>query len=104
MEFESIKKIVEAEQEAERIKNDAQQKAKAILAEAEKTKENNIVYFKSQFYTKQKELEQEQKEQNAETISKIKADSTEKLQEIREGSQGKISEAVERIFSKVVKL
>ena len=104
MEFESIKKIVEAEQEAEKIKKDAQQKAKAILAETEKTKENNIVYFKSQLYTKQKELEQEQKEKNAETISKIKAESTEKLQAIREGTQGKISDAVERIFAKVVKL
>ena len=31
MEFESIKKIVEAEQEAEKIKNDAMQKAKTIF-------------------------------------------------------------------------
>ena len=104
MEFESIKKIVEAEQEAERIKEDAQQKAQSILAQAEKTKEKNGVYFKSQLYAKQKELEQEEKEKNAETISRIKAETTEKLQKIREGSQGKISEAVERIFSKVVKL
>ena len=104
MEFESIKKIVEAEQEAEKIKEDAQQKAKAILAQTEKTKENMIVYFKSQFYAKQKEFEQEQNEKNAEKISKIKGDTAENLRKIKEESQGKISEAVERIFSKVIKL
>lgn len=104
MEFESIKKIVEAEQEAEQIKENARQKAEAILAQTERTKENVKVYFSSQFYAKQKEFEQEQKEKNTETISKIKADSTEKLQKIKEDSKEKISEAVEKIFSKVVKL
>ena len=104
MEFESIQKIVEAEQEAEKIKEEAQQKAKAILAQVEKTKENSIVYFKSQLFSKQKELEKTQEEQNAQEKAKIKADAIEKLQQIREISPEKLSQAVEKIFSKVIKL
>ena len=104
MEFESIQKIVEAEQEAEKIKEEAQQKAKAILAQVEKAKENSIVYFKSQLFSKQKELEKTQEEQNAQEKAKIKADAIEKLQQIREISPEKLSQAVEKIFSKVIKL
>lgn len=104
MEFESIQKIVEAEQEAEKIKEEAQQKAKAILAQVEKAKENSIVYFKSQLFSKQKELEKTQEEQNAQEKTKIKAEAIEKLQQIREISPEKLSQAVEKIFSKVIKL
>lgn len=104
MEFESIKKIVEAEQKAEIIKEEAEQKAKAILAQVEKSKENNIAYFKSQLFSKQKELEKTQEEQNAQAKTKIKADAIEKLQKIREISPEKLSQAVDQIFSKVIKL
>lgn len=104
MEFESIKKIVEAEQEAEQIKKQAMQEAEKLLQQAENSKEKSSTYFKSQLYSKQKELKKEQAEEITGKISKIKADATEKVQRIKETSQGKISEAVERIFSKVIKL
>lgn len=104
MEFESIKKIVEAEQEAEQIKKQAMQDAEKLLQQAENSKEKSTSYFKAQLYSKQKELEKEQTEEITGKISKIKADATEKVQRIKETSQEKISEAVERIFSKVIKL
>lgn len=104
MDFESIKKIVEAEQEAEQIKKQAMQEAEKLLQQAENSKEKSSTYFKSQLYSKQKELKKEQAEEITGKISKIKADATEKVQRIKETSQGKISEAVERIFSKVIKL
>ena len=104
MEFESIQKIVEAEQKADQIKEDAKQRAKTILVQAENAKENSRTYFKAQLHSKEKELQKMQLEQNAHEISRIKANTTEKLQRIREISQEKMSQAVEQIFSKVVKL
>ena len=104
MEFESIKKIVEAEQEADRIIDEAKRKAKTLLEQVEKTKVSNNLYFKSQLDTKQKDLEKEQEEANRQKITSIKAAITEKVQKIREIPQEKMEEAIERIFSKVVKL
>ena len=103
MELESIKKIVEAEQEAEKIKNDAMQKAKTILEKAKNTRESSKSYFKGQLEEKRKELEKEYAEKNVKTIHKIKNDTTERLQKIRENSEGKISQAVEQVFFKVIK-
>ena len=104
MEMESIKKIVEAEKTAENIKQDAIQKAKIILEQAEKSKEKNRLYFKGLLENKEKELKKEKTEENKKKISKIQAETTEKLQELQDTLQGKVSEAVDKIFAKVIKI
>ena len=45
MEFESIKKIVEAEQEAKRLKAQAMQEAEQLLEQAKNSKEKSNIYF-----------------------------------------------------------
>ena len=102
--MESIKKIVEAEKTAENIKQDAIQKAKIILEQAEKSKEKNRLYFKGLLENKEKELKKEKTEENKKKISKIQAETTEKLQELQDTLQGKVSEAVDKIFAKVIKI
>lgn len=104
MEFDSIKKIVEAEKKAENIKQDAKQKANVILEQAEESKEKNRLYFKRQLENKEKELKKEQAEENAKIISKMQAETTEKLQKLKDTLQGDISEAVDKIFVKVIKI
>ena len=64
MEFESIKKIVETEKQAQIIKEEACKKAKSILEKVEETKENNRVYFKGQLENRINDLKKEQKEAN----------------------------------------
>ena len=104
MEMESIKKIVEAEKTAENIKQDAKQKANIILEQAEKSKEKNRLYFKGLLENKEKELKKEKEEENEKKISKIQAETTRKLQELNDTLQGKVSEAVDKIFAKVIKI
>lgn len=104
MEFESIKKIVEAEKEAENIKQDAKQKAKIILERAEKSKETSYLYHKGQLETKEKKLKEEQAEENAKRIAKIQAETTEKLQKLKDTLEKDVEEAVDKIFAKVIKI
>lgn len=104
MEFDSIKKIVEAEKKAEAIKLEAKQKATTILEQAENSKENNRLYFKRQLENKEKELKKEKAEENAKRISKIQAETTEKLQKLKDTLLGDTEAAVDKIFAKVIKI
>ena len=72
MEFDSIKKIVEAEKKAEAIKLEAKQKATTILEQAENSKENNRLYFKRQLENKEKELKKEKAEEMSKMTKKNK--------------------------------
>lgn len=104
MEFESIKKIVEAEKEAENIKQDAKQKANIILERAKNSKENIYLYYKGQLETKEKELKKEQTEENAKKVTKIQAETTQKLQKLKHTLEQDVSKAVDKIFAKVIKI
>lgn len=104
MEFESIKKIVEAEKEAESKKTEAKQKAKEIIEKAESSKETNRVYFKGQLERKEKDLQKEKLEENAKKISKIQAETNEKLRKLKAMLNENVPEAVERIYNKVIKI
>lgn len=104
MEFESIKKIVETEKEAQTIKEEACKKAKDILEKVEETKENNRAYFKGQLENRINDLKKEQKETNKQIINNIKVASNEKVRKINSGLNENITKAVEKIFEKVVKI
>lgn len=104
MEFESIKKIVEAEKKAENIKQDARQEAQIIMDQAENSKENNRLYFKGQLENKENELKKEKAEENAKRIAKIQAEKTEMLQKLKDTLQENVTEAVDKIFAKVIKI
>ncbi len=104
MELESIKKIVEAEKEAENKKIEARQKAKAIIEQAENLKETNRVYFKGQIERKEKEFKKEKSEENKKIITKIQAQTNEKLQKLQSILNENVPEAVEKIYNKVIKI
>lgn len=104
MEFESIQKIVEAEKEAENIKQDAKQKAKMILERAENSKESIYLYYKAQLESKEKELKKEQAEENERKISKIQAETTEKLQNLKGTLERNVEQAVDKIFAKIINI
>lgn len=104
MEFESIKKIVETEKEAENKKAEAKQKAKAIIEKAKSSKETNRVYFKAQLERKEKDLRKEKSEENAKRITKIQAETNEKLQKLKAILNENVPEAVEKIYNKVIKI
>lgn len=104
MEFESIKKIVETEKEAQIIKEEAYKKAKNILEKVEETKENNRVYFKGQLENRINDLKKEQKEANKQLINKIKVASEEKIRKVNGDSNENIDKAVEKIFEEIIKI
>lgn len=104
MEFESIKKIVEAEKKAENIKQAARQEAQIIMDQAENSREKNRLYFKRQLENKENELKKEQAEENAKRIAKIQAEKTEMLQKLKDTLQENVTEAVDKIFAKVIKI
>lgn len=104
MELESIRKIVEAEKEAENKKEEAKQKAKVIIEKAENSKEINRVYFKGQLERREKELRKEKAEENIKKISKIQAETNEKLQKLKAVLNENVPEAVEKIYNKVIKI
>lgn len=104
MEFESIKKIVETEKEAQVIKEEACKKAKSILEKVEETKENNRVYFKGQLENRINDLKKEQKEANKQLINNIKVASEEKVRKINGGLNENMDKAVEKIFEEVIKI
>lgn len=104
MEFESIKKIVETEKEAQTIKEEACKKAKTILERVEETKENNKVYFKEQLENKINDLKKEQKEANSQIINNIRVTSNEKVRKINNGLDENIKKAIDQIFEKVIKI
>lgn len=104
MEFESIKKIVEAEKKAENIKQAARQEAQIIMDQAENSREKNRLYFKVQLENKENELKKEQAEENAKRIAKIQAEKTEMLQKLKDTLQENVTEAVDKIFAKVIKI
>lgn len=104
VEFESIKKIVEAEKEAENKKESARQEAKAILEKAENSKEANRVYFKGQLERKAEDLQKEKAEENAKKKTKIQAETDEMLRKLQATLHGNLSEAVDKIFDEVIKI
>lgn len=104
MEFESIKKIVETEKEAQVIKEEACKKAKLILEKVEETKENNRVYFKGQLENRINDLKKEQQEANKQLINNIKVASEEKVRKINGGLNENMDKAVEKIFEEVIKI
>jgi len=104
VEFESIKKIVEAEKEAENKKESARQEAKAILEKAENSKEANRVYFKGQLERKAEDLQKEKAEANAQKKAKIQAQTNEMLRKLQATLEGNLSEAVDKIFDEVIKI
>lgn len=104
MEFESIKKIVETEKEAQIIKEEAYKKAKSILEKVEETKENNRVYFKGQLENRINDLKKEQQEANKQLISNIRVTSEEKVRKINGGLNENMDKAVEKIFEEVIKI
>lgn len=104
MEFESIKKIVEAEKKADNIKQAARQEAQIIMDQAENSREKNRLYFKGQLENKENELKKEQAEENAKRIAKIQAEKTEMLQKLKDTLQENVTEAVDKIFAKVIKI
>lgn len=104
MEFESIKKIVETEKEAQVIKEEACKKAKSILEKVEETKENNRVYFKGQLENRINDLKKEQQEANKQLISNIRVTSEEKVRKINGGLNENMDKAVEKIFEEVIKI
>lgn len=104
MEFESIKKIVEAEKKADNIKQAARQEAQIIMDQAENSREKNRLYFKVQLENKENELKKEQAEENAKRIAKIQAEKTEMLQKLKDTLQENVTEAVDKIFAKVIKI
>lgn len=104
MEFESIRKIMEAEKEAESRKESAKQKAKEILEQAEKSKETHRVYFKGQLNRKAEDLQKEKAEENAKKKVKIQAETDEKIRKLQATLHGNLSEAVDKIFSEVIKI
>lgn len=104
MEFESIKKIVETEKEAQIIKEEACKKAKDILEKVEETKENNRVYFKGQLENRINDLKKEQKEANEKVIANIKITSDEKVRKINSGLNENIGKAVDKVFEEIVKI
>lgn len=104
MEFESIKKIVETEKKAQMMKEEANQKAKDILAKVEETKENRRVYFKGQLENRVSSLKKEKIEENKQTIINIKVASEEKLRKLNSGLNEKIGKAVDQIFEKMIQI
>lgn len=104
MEFESIKKIVETEKEAQIIKEEACKKAKRILEKVEETKENNRIYFKGQLENRINDLKKEQKEANKQLINNIKVASEEKVRKINGVLNENMDKAVEKIFEEVIKI
>ena len=104
MEFGSIQKIVEAEKEAENIKQEAKQKAKTMIEKAEASKEDNRIYFKGQLERREKELQKEKSEENAKIKVKIQAGTNEKLQKLEITLKEKVPEAVDKIFNKVIQI
>lgn len=104
MEFESIKRIMETEKEAERKREVAKQKAKEILEHAHNSKESNRVYFKGQLERKTEDLRKEKNEENKKEKVKIQAQTNEKLRKLQATLHGNLSEAVDKIFSEVIKI
>ncbi len=104
MEFESIKRIMETEKEAERKREVAKQKAKEILEHAHNSKESNRVYFKGQLERKTEDLRKEKNEENKKEKVKIQAQTNEKLRKLQATLHGNLSEAVDKIFSEVLKI
>lgn len=104
MEFDSIKKIVDTEKEADRIQEEAIKKAQKILEKAEESKENNRVYFKGQLETRLKELEKEQKEANEIKITNVKAVSNDKIRKLKNGIQENMEKAVNKVYEEVIKI
>lgn len=104
MEFESVKKIVEAEKEAQTIKEEARKKAKDILEKVEVTKENNRVYFKRLLENRVNDLKKEQKEANKQLINNIKVASDEKVRKINSSLNENIAKAADRIFEEIIKI
>lgn len=104
MEFESIKKIVETEKEAQQIKEEASKKARSILERVEQTKENRRVYFKGQLENRVASLKKEQNEANKQQIVNIKVASEEKVRKINSGLNENMDKAVEKIFEEIIKI
>lgn len=102
MEFDSIKKIVETEKEAQAIEEEAYKKAKDILENVEETKEKNRVYFKGQLENRIDDLKREQKESNKQLIDNIKIVSDENVRKISSGLNENIEEAIDKVFEKVI--
>lgn len=104
MEFDSVKKIVEVEKEAEKMKQDAKQKAKQILEKANNAKEGIYLYHKGQLETKEKELKKEKAEENAKKIAKIQAQTRDTVQKLNDVFTKEASKAVDKIFTKVTNI
>ncbi len=104
MEFDSIKKIVEAETKAEDMKQKAKQEAKAILEKAENSKESMELYFKKQLELKKKNLEKEKSEETTMEIKKLREQTDVNLKKLRKSSEENIPKAVDTIFQKIIRI
>lgn len=104
MEFESIKKIVEAEKEAENKKQEAKKQAKMILEKVETTRNTNLDYFKKELERKEKELQIEKSEENSKVKIKIQNQTNETIKELHEKAQENMPNAVNQIFNKVINI
>lgn len=104
MELESIKKIVEAEKEAENKKQAAKQRAKIILDQAEASKKTNLDYFKNNLNKKEEELQKQKEEEISKMKLKSQAETNEKIQDLNTTAEERLDQAVKQIFEKVVKI
>ncbi len=104
MEFESIKKIVEAENKANEIKENAKEEAKTILAKTENSKKSMELYINGQLENKKKNLENTKLEEKEKKITKLREETEVKLNNIRKNSEENIPRAVDAVFRKVINI
>ncbi len=104
MEIESIKKIVETEKRADKIKLEAKEKATTLLENAKNSQEKNKNYFKGRLQQREKELQGEEEKENKKQIAKIQAETTEVLRKLNETVQVNMQKAVDEIFNKIIQI
>lgn len=104
MDFSSIKKIVETEKEAEKIKEEARISAQKILQDTKDAKEATRLFHQKQMKRKEEELQKEQEDLTRKRIEEIKSQANENVQKTRENSKVNLQNAVDEIFKKIVNI
>ena len=102
MELDSIKKIVQAEKQAEEIKEQAKQKAEETMRNAIESKSQKELFAKRRIEDKKRFLEQKSKDDNAEEIRRISQATKQECELLERKASEKMQMAVDAVFKEVI--
>lgn len=102
MELDSIKKIIQAEEESKNKVKQAEEEAEKILKLAIDSRSSKEIFAKKRIEEKRQLLEQKAKEENEDKIRKIREMTKQECDTLEKNASEKMDIAVEAIFKEVM--